>query len=182
MSEDRRSALNTYIGQNEDARSTFDRKLGFGSSIAGSPEAKAAEDQIKIQQDANNALAAGISQSIQPLIQSSNDLKDFYKMQFENTRQIVNEANKTAQNLVNQIANLPSVITHEGNINVNLVGANQLQALQEGIRGFVQQQINVALANNNQALQESNQGLNAPRAAGRALADSVLPGVSNFLP
>jgi TP901 family phage tail tape measure protein len=162
MSEERRGALNSYIGQNEEARSNFENKLGFGSSIAGGPEAKAAEDQIKIQQDANNALAAGISQSIQPLIQSSTDLKDFYKMQFENTRQIVNEANKTAQNLVNQIANLPSVITHEGNINVNLVGANQLQSLQEGIRGFVQQQINVALANNNQALQANNQGLNTP--------------------
>jgi TP901 family phage tail tape measure protein len=162
MSEERRGALNSYIGQNEEARSNFENKLGFGSSIAGGPEAKAAEDQIKIQQDANNALAAGISQSIQPLIQSSTDLKDFYKMQFENTRQIVNEANKTAQNLVNQIANLPSVITHEGNINVNLVGVNQLQSLQEGIRGFVQQQINVALANNNQALQANNQGLNAP--------------------
>jgi len=162
MSEEQRSALNTYLGQNEDARATFEQKVGFGSDISGSKEAKAAEEQIRIQQDANNALAAGISNSIQPLIQSTNDLKEFYKMQFENTRAIVNEANNAAKNLVNQIAQLPNVITHEGNINVNLVGANQLQALQEGIRGFVQQQINVALANNNDALKANNQGLNTP--------------------
>lgn len=160
MDEGKRTALNSYLGQNEDARARFESQVGFGSGISGGKEAKAAEGQIKLQQEANAALAAGIADALRPNLAAAEDLKKVYQEEFKNNMAAVNAANQAAQRLVGEISKLPNVITHE--VTVNLVGANQLAALQEGIKGFVQQQINNSLASNNEALKANNQGLNTP--------------------
>ena len=175
MSEERRGALNSYIGQNEEARSTFENKLGFSPSIAGGPEAKAVEDSLKKQQEYISVSINGIGKALEPVITASDELKKFYQQEFQNNMAAVNAANQASQRLVGEISKLPSVITHE--VTVNLIGGGQLTTLQEGIRGYVEKQISVALAANNQGLQENNQGLNIPRIVGNIL----VPGAGELL-
>lgn len=158
MSESQRTALNSYLGQNQEASTMVQDKLGFGPTIANGPEAGAVDESLKKQQEYNAALASGFKDQVGALNTSSEDLKKFYKAQFDNAMTVVNAANESAKNLVNQIASLPNVISHEGKIEVNLIGAGDLKGLQEGLKGFIDQQINHAFLN----LQKENQGMNVP--------------------
>ena len=158
MSEGQRTALNSYLGQNQEASTMVQDKLGFGPTIANGPEAGAVDESLKKQQEYNAALASGFKDQVGALNTSSEDLKKFYKAQFDNAMNVVNAANESAKNLVNQISALPNIISHEGKIDVNLIGAGDLKGLQEGLKGFIDQQINHAFLN----LQKENQGMNVP--------------------
>lgn len=158
MSEGQRSALNSYLGQNQEARQTVEDKLGFGSSIVGSKEAQAVDANFANQQGANDALIKSLQDQVGVLNGSSEDLKKFYAAQFQNAMTVVNAANESAKNLVNQIGSLPNVISHEGNITVTLVGADALKQMNEGIKALVDQQINHAFLN----LKKENEGISIP--------------------
>lgn len=175
MSEGQRSALNSYLGQNQDARQTVEDKLGFGSSIVGSREAQAVDANLANQQGANDALIKSLQDQVGVLNGSSEDLKKFYAAQFQNAMTVVNAANESAKNLVNQIGSLPNVISHEGNITVTLVGAEALAKMNESMKAFVDQQISHAFMN----LEKENQGIKLPTGTGLLLGP--LAGVGNLL-
>jgi hypothetical protein len=163
FNEDARAALSANIGGDEDKQAQFLEFIGRPTTdISNSPEAQAAKGAVQNQQAAEGALGAAFKDDLTRLSKNTEDMKTFYAAQFTNTQQIVQQAEATAKQLVDQIASLPQVITHEGNINVNLVGAGALAQLDEAISTMVQKRIAVEIEKNNKNLKENNSGLNVP--------------------
>lgn len=162
LSEESRAALQSNLSSNSSNQELFQRYTGIAPNIAAGPEAAAAQGAIKRRQEANDALAAGITDQIGPLIQNTESMKALFEMQFANTRAILAQADATAKALVGQIAALPSTIQHEANINVNIIGAGELKTLEKGINDMVQAKISAALNDFGNKLVANNQGLNRP--------------------
>jgi hypothetical protein len=163
FNEDARAALSANIGGDEDKQAQFLEFIGRPTTdISNSPQAQAAKGAVQNQQAAEGALGAAFKDDLTRLSKNTEDMKTFYASQFTNTQQIVQQAEATAKQLVDQIASLPQVITHEGNINVNLVGAGALAQLDEAISTMVQKRMAVEIEKNNKNLKENNAGLNVP--------------------
>jgi hypothetical protein len=163
FNEDARQALNANIGSDEEKQAKFLEFIGRPTTdISNGPEAQAAKGAVQNQQAAGEALGSALKDDLTRLSKNTEDMKTFYAAQFTNTQQIVQQAEATAKQLVDQIASLPQVITHEGNINVNLIGAGALAQLDEAISTMVQKRIAVEIEKNNKNLKENNAGLNVP--------------------
>lgn len=163
FNEDARQALNANIGNDEEKQAKFLEFIGRPTTdISNGPEAQAAKGAVQNQQAAGEALGSALKDDLTRLSKNTEDMKTFYATQFTNTQQIVQQAEATAKQLVDQIASLPQVITHEGNINVNLIGAGALAQLDEAISTMVQKRMAVEIEKNNKNLKENNAGLNVP--------------------
>lgn len=163
FNEDARAALSANIGSDEEKQAKFLEFIGRPTTdISNGPEAQAARGAVQNQQAAEGALGAALKDDLVRLSKNTDDMKAFYATQFTNTQQIVQQAEATAKQLVDQIASLPQVITHEGNINVNLIGAGALAQLDEAISTMVQKRMAVEIEKNNKNLKENNAGLNVP--------------------
>lgn len=163
FNEDARQALNANIGSDEEKQAKFLEFIGRPTTdISNGPEAQAAKGAVQNQQAAGEALGSALKDDLTRMSKNTEDMKTFYATQFTNTQQIVQQAEATAKQLVDQIASLPQVITHEGNINVNLIGAGALAQLDEAISTMVQKRMAVEIEKNNKNLKENNAGLNVP--------------------
>ena len=162
LGEDARQALGSTVGQNADNQAIFNQAVGITSDISAGKEAQNVTADTTTQIEANNALVAGINDNTTKMIENTANMQKVYESQFKNTQQIVQQAEATSKALVDQIANLPDVIKHEGEILVKIEGAAALVELEKGMKQFVSDMIIQHMAENNNKLVANNAGLNKP--------------------
>lgn len=162
LGEDARQALGSTVGQNADNQAAFNQAVGISSDISASKEAQNVTKDTAAQIEANNALVAGLQDNAKQITENTANMQKVYESQFKNTQQIVQQAEATSKALVDQIANLPDVIKHEGEILVKIEGAAALVELEKGMKQFVSNMIIQHMAENNNKLVANNAGLNKP--------------------
>ena len=162
LGEDARQALGSTVGQNADNQAIFNQAVGISSDISGSKEAQNVTKDTAAQIEANNALVAGLQDNAKQMAENTASMQAIYETQFKNTQQIVQQAEATSKALVEQIASIPGVIKHEGNIVVKIEGAAGLIEMEKGIQGIVSNMVKIELDKFGNKLVENNNGLNRP--------------------
>lgn len=162
LGEDARQALGSTVGQNADNQAIFNQAVGITSDISAGKEAQNVTADTTAQIEANNTLVAGINDNTTKMIENTANMQKVYESQFKNTQAIIQQAEATSKALVDQIANLPDVIKHEGEILVKIEGAAALVELEKGMKQFVSDMIIQHMAENNNKLVANNAGLNKP--------------------
>lgn len=162
MSEDQRQAVEQRISSNPELQAQFNQSTGIGSNISAGPEAGAAIGAQKEQMAANQGLVAGLTDLGNVMKINTDNLQKIFESQFKNAQTIIQEAENTAKNLVTQIAALPEVIKHEGNFNINIVGAEIFKSIDPAITKIVDAKIKAHFDDFGHKLAQNNVGLNAP--------------------
>ena len=165
--EEARQALQSRISGDAQAEAQFNKMIGINPNLNGSNEFKQVQRDIATQQEANNGLNVGNVNELSNLQQNQDQMNKFFSSQFTRAQEIVQQAENTTKQLVADLANIPNLITHEGNIQVNIVGAGALEALQEGMQDFITTQINHSLEKYGADLIKRNNGLKVPSTANK---------------
>lgn len=163
LNEEDRAGIQQRLGSDPDAKARFQEMLGFApGGGAATPQQTAAEEAIQKQIDASEGLATALDANAKTLITNMENMKTLFDSQFTNAQTIVSQADKTAKELVDKIAALPGVIRHEANLTVNIIGADQMVLLQNGLREMMDKLIAQAINVNNNAIAGVNAGMNVP--------------------
>ena len=163
LNEEDRAGIQQRLGSDPDAKARFQEMLGFApGGGAAPPQQTAAEEAIQRQIDASEGLATALDANAKTLITNMEKMKTLFDSQFTNAQTIVSQADKTAKELVDKIAALPGVIRHEANLTVNIIGADQMVLLQNGLREMMDKLIAQAINVNNNAIAGVNAGMNVP--------------------
>jgi hypothetical protein len=159
-----RQALQGLLSSNDQMRADFNKAIGINTPAqAASPEASAVQANLQEQLKAQKALA----EMTQGQIRAMDGLTQALGAQEQGAVQMmanqINQAAVIANDMTKNLANIPTEINHThkvADINVNFVGAANLNQLQEGFKGVIINTIKEEITKNNAMFKRANPNLN----------------------
>lgn len=166
LDESTRSSVSKFISGDEDRQKLFNSKLGIGTDVSATAEAKTVNAEIEKQIEANNILAEvnkNMAAQMDALAVEFRGTKEAFLAIKDFGVQINNFA-KQAGDMANKMAEIPKNITHTHTftvspIQVSFTGTDNLKNMDENTRTLVTELVNTKISQFAENLKRDNKGL-----------------------
>jgi hypothetical protein len=158
-----RQALNALSGQDDDIKKGLKSALGVSGIVPStSPEATGVEKILAQQAEAQAALSATTERQITSLDNLSKMLQGDENNAVQQMMNNINQAAVVVNEAAKNMANIPQEIIHQhkiADINVNFIGAANLEVLQEGFKEAIINTVKNEISASNAKLFRNNPNL-----------------------
>lgn len=163
LSEEERSGINRFIGDDARLKAQFDSAVGFTSPATASPQADAVNAEFAVREEATKAQLEIANMQVASMNNLAKALSEGEKVAIQRMQAEINQAALVSQNLNKAIASMPSEIIHNHNIpdiNVRIFGGENLGNLPNEFKKMVSGQIKEQIQRSEADLRRRNRGIN----------------------